>query len=107
MVMVVLLLLASGTAALGDNLDVFRNSAVDLWIADLAHGHVEATRDWARSDYEVWLIRKVQDHVEVWVINLRDLETAADDTATLGGGESFSLFIDAASKRVVRELYFQ
>jgi len=32
---------------------------------------------------------------------------SADDSVTVGGGESFSLYIDAASKRVMRELHFQ
>jgi hypothetical protein len=102
-----LLLLGLTEAAVGGGLDVFRNRPVEPWISDLAHRHVEATRNWARRDYEVWLIREQQNRIEIWVVKLRDLEALADGEETLGGGESFSLEVDSASQHIVREMHFQ
>jgi len=108
MLVAALLLLGLTGAALGGDFDAFRSRPVEPWVSDLAHHHVAATRNWARTDYEVWLIREKQNWIEIWVINLRDLEPETDGSEVLGGGgESFSLEIDSVSQRIVRELHFQ
>jgi hypothetical protein len=79
----------------------------NVWVYEVAHAHIAENYAWPQSDYHL-RIRYEKDGVVALYVHHRDDERRnSQGTMWAGGGKSFELYLDAATRSVVQELHFQ